>query len=150
MSFADSLKRLRAIADGDPAQRAGFIAHRLPDQLRRDLAELLHHFDRLDADARQLDAARTRGVEAPSAAQLAAAREVVSRAFLAGPDDPLVGVEGPRITDGVPGRSKSMAELDSECLREVVRVSGFTDRGRPGEDIVAYVKRIAGVGGTPE
>jgi hypothetical protein len=41
------------------------------------------------------------GVEAPSAAQLAAAREVVSRAFLAGPDDPLVGVEGPRITDGV-------------------------------------------------
>jgi hypothetical protein len=48
MSFADSLKRLRAVADGDPAMRT-----RLPDQLlRRDLAELLHHFDRLDSDAR--------------------------------------------------------------------------------------------------
>ena len=59
MSFADSLRRLRAVADGEPAVRAGFIAHRLPDQLRRDLAELLHHFDRLDAYAR---AAYARGV----------------------------------------------------------------------------------------
>ena len=52
MSFADSLKRLRAVADGASAVRMGFLTHPLADQLRRDLTELLHHFDRLDAAAR--------------------------------------------------------------------------------------------------
>lgn len=48
-------------------------------------------------------------------------------------------------TDGVPVRGKTMLELDSECLREVVNASGFTERAQDGEDIVAYVRRIAGV-----
>jgi hypothetical protein len=82
----------------------------------------------------------TDGVEAPSAAQLAAAREVVSRAFLAGPDDPLVGVEGPRITDG--------AQTGAPAPQ------GWTDPEKEpplpawGGNMTVHV--TDGVGGTPE
>lgn len=37
---------------------------------------------------------------------------------------------------------KSMLQLDSECLKAVVAASGFAERSRSGEDIVAYIKRI--------
>lgn len=52
--------------------------------------------------------------------------------------------------DGVAVRGKTMIELDSDCLREVVKASGFMEHAKPDEDIVAYVKRIAAGVKTPD